>query len=341
MSNLFLLLIGLFSLMSSFSAMSSVGPGTGLAQLTTAVRDIYSREIFFQAQPRLKFAQFAKVRRDFQAIRGGTIVFTKYNNLSGGGEVAEDANINRGSLASSEVSISVTEQGNAVTLTEKLLQLSFQDVMGDASRLLANDLAISIDTMLRDAALQTPNAMFGDGSTLANVTDFNTATGTTGQFSVETVRSAVEFLSNNNAPRIQGEYYVCFATAKQIRQIKSDADWLEVNKYNGRRQIYAGEVGMYDGVVFIETTQMPSYDTAAEAVAAGWSDVTVNGTQEAVFFGENAYAWGIALDPELRDDGVNEFGRHHALAWYGIWGAGILEERNIIKVLTRNVPHSA
>ena len=138
-----------------------------------------------------------------------------------------------------------------------------------------------------------------------------------------------------------GEFYVCFATAKQIRQVKSDPDWLEVNKYNGRRQIYAGEVGMFDGVIFVETTQMPSYATSAAAVAAGWAGVTVNGTQEAVFFGENAYAWGIALDPELRDDGVNDFGRKHALAWYGIWGAGILEEKNIFKVLTRNVGHVA
>ena len=55
---------------------------------------------------------------------------------------------------------------------------------------------------------------------------------------------------------------------------------------------------------------------------------------EAVFFGENAYAWGVALDVELRDDGVVDMGRKHTLGWYGIWGTGIIEEKNIVKALS-------
>ena len=30
----------------------------------------------------------------------------------------------------------------------------------------------------------------------------------------------------------------------------------------GRRQLYIGEVGMYNGVIFVETTQMPVLDSA-------------------------------------------------------------------------------
>jgi hypothetical protein len=36
--------------------------------------------------------------------------------------------------------------------------------------------------------------------------------------------------------------------------------------------------------------------------------------------GDNAFGQPIALPVELRDGGVLDFGREHALAWYGIWG---------------------
>jgi len=101
----------------------------------------------------------------------------------------------------------------------------------------------------------------------------------------------------------------------------------------GRRQLYIGEVGMYEGCIFIETTQMPKLDATQLAAKYG-QGITVTEGYEAVFFGDNAYAWGIALDVELRDDGVVELGRKHTLGWYGIWGTCIIEEKNIVKALT-------
>ena len=68
------------------SAGASMGGYTAIPQ---AVRDFYSREVLFQAQPRLRFAQFAKVKRDLQAVRGKSIVFVKYGNLTGGGSLEE------------------------------------------------------------------------------------------------------------------------------------------------------------------------------------------------------------------------------------------------------------
>lgn len=90
---------------------------------------------------------------------------------------------------------------------------------------------------------------------------------------------------------------------------------------------------MYEGCIFIETTQMPKLNAAQIAAKYG-SGATVQEAYEAVFFGENAYGWGIALDVELRDDGVVELGRKHTLGWYGIWGTGIIEDKNIVKALT-------
>ena len=57
----------------------------GYVAIPQAVRDFYSREVLYKAQPRLRFLQFAKIKRDLQAVRGKAIVFVKYDNLEGGG----------------------------------------------------------------------------------------------------------------------------------------------------------------------------------------------------------------------------------------------------------------
>ena len=78
---------------------------------------------------------------------------------------------------------------------------------------------------------------------------------------------------------------------------------------------------------------MPKLNATQLAAKYG-GGISITEGYEAVFFGDNAFAWGIALDVELRDDGVVELGRKHTLGWYGIWGTGIIEEGNIVKALT-------
>lgn len=306
------------------SAAANEGGYTAIPQ---AVRDFYSREVLFQAQPRLRFLQFAKVKRDLQAVRGKSIVFVKYGNLSGGGSLEEQDVLTPEGMTTSEVVIPVKEQANSIQVTEYLLRTSLLDVLGDASKLLANNMAMVLDGQFRDTVLQTTNVVYG-----GTATSLATLTAGSG-FTTKTVKDAIETLATHNAPRINGDYYVCVASPHQLRQLRDDPAWINANTYMGRRQLYIGEAGMYEGCIFIETTQMPVLNAAQIAAKYG-SGATVDTAYEAVFFGDNAYGWGVALDVELRDDGVVELGRKHTLGWYGIWGTGIIEEKNIVKALT-------
>lgn len=299
----------------------------GYVAIPQAVRDFYSREVLFQAQPRLRFAQFAKVKRDLQAVRGKSIVFVKYGNLAGGGSLEESDVLTPEGMTTSEIIVPVKEQANSIQVTEYLLRTSLLDVLGDASKLLANNMAMVLDGQFRDTVLQTTNVVYGgDATGIADIVAGDA-------FNTKTVKDAVETLATNNAPRINGDYYVCIAHPHQLRQLRDDPNWINANTYMGRRQLYIGEVGMYEGCVFIETTQMPKLNQEQIKAKYGGSPTITEG-YEAVFFGDNAYAWGIALDVELRDDGVVELGRKHTLGWYGIWGTGIIEEKNIVKALT-------
>jgi hypothetical protein len=55
---------------------------------------------------------------------------------------------------------------------------------------------------------------------------------------------------------------------------------------------------------------------------------------ESLVLGDNAFGHAISLPVELRDGGVLDFGREHALAWYGIWGFGVITDSAILRVVT-------
>lgn len=311
----------------------------GYVQLDKNVRDMYSKEVLFQAQPRLRFLQFAKIKEDLTAIRGKSIVFVKYDNLTGGGYINESDSMVPVGIASSEVTIAVKEVGNSIQVTEYLLRTSLLDTLGDASKLLANNMAIVLDGQFRDTVTGATNVQLGatlslsGGDYTSSGAVANIAAITTGvSLTTAVVKNCVEVLATNNAPKFNGDFYVCFAHPHQLRQLRDDKAWINAHVYNGRRQLYIGEVGMIEGVIFIETTQM-NILTPTQVLAKYGGTPAVN-CYEAVIFGENAYAWAVALPVELRDDGVVDMGRKHTLGWYGIWGTGILENNNIVRILT-------
>jgi N4-gp56 family major capsid protein len=55
---------------------------------------------------------------------------------------------------------------------------------------------------------------------------------------------------------------------------------------------------------------------------------------EAIMLGDNAFGHAVSLPVELRDGGVLDFGREHALAWYSIWGFGLITDSAVVKIRT-------
>ena len=93
--------------------------------------------------------------------------------------------------------------------------------------------------------------------------------------------------------------------------------------------MFNGEIGRIDDTRFIETTLMcngkaasgdPAYKNALKSgVDGNQTDIF-----QAVIFGDQYYGLAWSLPVELRDNGVEDFGRKRSLAWYAIWGTGLL-----------------
>ena len=306
--------------------------GGTAVKLDNHVRTVYSKEIEFKAMPIMRFVQFAKVKTELGTQPGLTIQMMTYNNLKKGGALTEGERMSPQSLSSTMKSITVGERGNAVAVSELALKASFTDIMADATTLLSRDVALTLDTELRDTALTGANVIYGRKADEAKI-DSRASITKDNVLTVATIKDAVEILATNNTPKFQGAYYICFVHPHQSRVLRDDPAWVEASKYGAPDQLFTGEIGRIDDVRFIETTLMCNGAVGEDDPAYKADLVSSDGTKvyQAVLFGEDYYAYAVGLPVELRDNGVTDFGREHGLAWYAIWGTGLLHpERGVV-----------
>jgi N4-gp56 family major capsid protein len=185
------------------------------------------------------------------------------------------------------------------------------------------------------------------------------------------IKDSALTLGSKNIPRI-GETYVMFIHPKQSRDLRSNPEFIEVTKYAAPGNFMLGEIGRLYDTVFIETTQVKKLAASANyttstlvgapanqgsvpvlpntAPGSGGNPITADPTSlpgyltgatgnaaevyESIMIGDNAFGHAISLPVELRDGGVLDFGREHALAWYSIWGLGVITDQAINKVYT-------
>jgi len=319
--------------MTNYSGVHTAGSVVSIPQ---SIRDVYSLYIMHEAQAVMRFEDFAVQKTELLAQPGQNIFFTRYNNLNLGGQLQEHVAIVTQNMTAAQQSVTVTEWGNGIGVTEKMLQMSFDDLMAEASVLLGRDYAVVNDLMLRNTIVNAAQIVYAGNKASRAALD-----GGNDYFDVEVIRQAVEILQTKNAPKFNGEFYVCFLHPHQAAYLKRNPDWVAANNYHQTRRLFNGELGMWEDVVFIATTHMrngaaastdPGYEATMVNAATGGA-VAAN-VYESFIFSDMAYAKAIGLPVELRDDGVNDFGRLHKLAWYSIMGAGILEDDFIVKIET-------
>lgn len=306
---------------------TSTGQTNGGTLFSDGVRLVYSREIEFKALPVMRFSQFATQKTELGVEPGLTISMLTYDNLKLGGSLEEMKSMSTQALSGSLKQITVQEHGNAVSNSELLIQSSFDDVMATTTSLLGRDYALVMDCELRDVALSGTNIVYAGGKASRDkITEAD-------KLQVSTIKDAIEVLATNNAPKYQNLYWICFVHPHQSRDLRDDSAWINASNYGAPEQLFTGEIGRIDDTRFIETTLMcngkasktdPSYK---EELAKGKGETpNLTDVYQSVIFGDQYYGIAWSLPVELRDNGVEDFGRKRSLAWYAIWGTGLLHD---------------
>ena len=315
-------------------AISGVATTANTTALPQALLDVYSLDILHKAQGSMRFEDFSVRKQELLAAPGENVKFTIYDEISRGGELTEGSDLSTNAMSASQKTITVTEWGNAIAVSEKLLRLSWDDVMAEAATLLGRDFGVVRDLALRDALISGVSHNIFSSLDAGAVADIEAAD----TFDIESIRRAVEILQTENAPKFYGDYYACFLHPHQAASLRRDPDWVAAHQYAGSRNLFNGEIGRFEDVIFISTTHMPNgaassstpgFDSALDNAGANGIDL-----YKAVVFGDQCLFVADSLPVELRDNGVEDFGRKHGLAWYSIFGVKVLNEEYGVEIIS-------
>lgn len=317
---------------------------TGYVPLADVIKEVLSKEIIRTALPETVFLQAAVVKEDLNTTAGLQIDMIKFGALEHGGILSEHIPIPTNNLESSTVSIAVGERGNAVAASNLLIQAGRVDILMEAAAALGEDAGLVMDTEIRDAFYLSSNEVYADNATS------EAYVGLRDVLTYELIDSIIEQAATLRArPFIapNGErYYVMFIHPRHFTQLKRQigADMERFNRltyvkdYPAGRPVWRGEIAQVDNIKLISTTLVKqgvdSTDTWSYDATLATGGASSAKLLTCIFTGYNGVGFAVRQALSFRENGVEDFGRIRKLAWYGIWGSGLVNEESTMIIYT-------
>ena len=259
-------------------------------------------------QPSCKFRQFATVKDAGGKGKGETFTWNIYQDVATqGGTLVETTVMSETNFTVVQGTLTVTEYGNAVPMSRKVQELAQHDVESVVKKALRNDAKKVLDTAAYNQFNNTYLSVCpasGTSTTSLSLTTTGTCT-TTNQVAMGKahVKLVVDIMKERDIPTFENDDYYCVAWPSTFRQLKDDIETLKAYTDRGYGMIMAGEIGRYEGVRFVEQTNV-----AKESWTGGDSDW-------AYFFGADPIGEGVVVPEEVRAKIPSDYGRSHGVAW--------------------------
>jgi N4-gp56 family major capsid protein len=274
-------------------------------------------------QPMARFRQFcdAKDATDKGLGKGEIYHWNIYGDLEGDsdgslGELDENEVTPEDGFSITQGSLTITEYGRSVPYSGKLDNLSKHPVTEIIQKQLKNHANKVLDRAAYNQFDSTPltvTPVSGNSATAITIETSGTPTATNDiAMNNVHVKLIVDQMKERDIPVYNGSDYFALARPSTLRDFKDDIEALHSYVDAGFNMILNGEVGRYEGVRFIEQTNIAS---------EGWT----NAKSDAVFFfGEDTVAEAIVVPEEIRGKIPTDFGRSKGIMWYYIGGFGLV-----------------
>lgn len=236
----------------------------------------YEAVAYFALRPELLFDAVADVKPTSQTHRGSSVTFMIYDDLAAQTTpLSETADPD--ALAASDTTVVVTpsEYGAVIKTTAKLRATSFLPVDTDVANLIGYNAGLTLDTLARTQLEAGSNVRYATGGaddpTARNQVDADDIL--TGK---DIMRARTDLVKASVRPA-KGQAYYGFIhpdVAYDLRSETGGSSWRDPHVYSQPEQIWSGEIGMFEGVAFIETPRGPLFaDASNGAGASGTIDV--------------------------------------------------------------------
>ena len=294
---------------------------SGVANLVVNAYDTYVRAAL-RSLPVMR--SVADLRPVALTNPGTSLKFAVYANLAAATTaLTETTDVTPLALANpSQISVTVTEYGNAVEQTEKVNMASFSSIdtmIGDA---LAFNAADTLDKLVAAALTAGTVVKYGGSRT-------STATLTaTDVLSTTMLRKAQTTLLESNAQPRVGDLYTLFIHPRQAFDLRAETGaggFVDIHKYTADNvgNLLTGTIGVLEGFQVVQTSRVPSTTSGASS-ATVYSAVAVG--KEALLEA-NVYDVQTVVAPQ-----IDILRRKSALGWKYFGGWGIFRDEAVVRL---------
>jgi N4-gp56 family major capsid protein len=309
-----------------YSSASNVGTftpsnGAGLVQKA------YDRLVEFALRSQPLLRSVADKRPARQSMPGSSIVFQIYNDMTKA-TTALSEQVDPDSVAigtPTAVTVTLNEYGNAVLTTRKLQLMSLAEVDPAIANIVAFNMADSIDEIVQTELRGGTNVIYASN---ASGTRATATTNVTGAHTLKAadIRLAIAKLRAGKAVARKGSLYWCAIHPEVSHDLRAETGsgaWRLPHEYQSNAEIWAGEIGTFEGAYFIESPRLYN-------ATDGGSSARVFRT---LLAGQQALAEAVAEEPHVVIGNVTDkLMRLRPVGWYGVLGFKRYREEALYRI---------
>jgi len=308
---------------------------TDTSALSNAVQTAYDKLFEFALRSQPLFRQVVDKRPAQQTAPGGSVVLERFQDLAQA-TTALTENTDPDSVAlgnPTTTTITLNEYGNPVLRTRKLYLYSLTDVDPAIANIVAYNMADSVDTLVQTVLRGGSNLIQRKAGVVTYVTNATVSTVATTMTTTDTwtsamSRLAVAKLRTNKAVPRKGSLYWCAMHPEVSYDLRAEtgaAAWRDPHNSSAAGNIWAGEIGSYEGAYYIESPR------CFNAVDAGTGDNTVRRFRT-YYAGQQALAEAVADEFHIvAGPIVDKLARFRPLGWLGVAGWARYREEALIR----------
>ena len=291
------------------------------------VQKAYDRLVEFALRSQPLLRSVADKRPARQSMPGSSVVFQIYSDLSKA-TTALSEQVDPDSVAigaPTAVTVVLNEYGNAVLTTRKLQLMSLAEVDPAIANIVAFNMADSIDEIVQTELRAGTNVIYASN---ASGTRATATTNVTGAHTLKAadIRLAVAKLRAGKAVARKGSLYWCAIHPEVSHDLRAETGsgaWRLPHEYQSNAEIWAGEIGTFEGAYFIESPRMYN-------ATDGGSSARVFRT---ILAGQQALAEAVAEEPHVVIGNVTDkLMRLRPIGWYGVLGFKRYREEALYRI---------
>lgn len=219
--------------------------------LTGEQKTFFNTRLIDLVKPYLVHDKFAK---KIKATHSKRLEFRRFFSLPKAlGKLIEGITPKGNSLKMGTKECRNHQYGDYVTLTDLAENTSIDKLNVEAQDVLSDQAGRTLDTVTREEINGGTNVLYSqrkDGLQVQSRYELDK----TAKITVQDVKKAVRILKNNHAPKINGAYAGIINTDVAF-DLTNDPQWRNPHEYKDTKELYEGEIGMIEGVRFVENSE--------------------------------------------------------------------------------------